>query len=229
MLIGVEDLGVTLLLRDLDGHDLGLELALGNRFRRVLLAAKGDLILHFAGDTVFFGHVLGGDTHMDVIHRTPQAVFDHLIDEGGVAHAVTGAGLGNQVGSQAHVLHTTRHDHLGIAGFDLGSGLVHAFHARAAHDVKSVGRDFFGQAGGDSGFAGRVLTQAGLQHVPHDDFLDVTGIDAGSLHGFLDCKCAQIGGGNIGQGAKVTTDRSARGTEDHDFAGHGECSFLHGC
>ena len=124
MLVGVEDLRVALLLRDEHRDDLGLELAGLDGLDGFLLAVVADLVLRFPGDPVLLGHVLGGDAHVDVARGAPQAVEDHLVLEDAVTHAVSGTGFGEQVGSQAHVLHTTGHHDFRGAGFDGVGGHV---------------------------------------------------------------------------------------------------------
>ena len=147
VLVGVEDDGVALALRDDHRHDLGLELAVLDGRAGLALAVVADLVLHLAGDAVLLGHVLGGDAHVDVVHGALQTVQDHLVLQDAVAHAVALAGVGDQVRGHAHVLHAAGHDDLGVAGLDGVGGLVDGLHARAAHDVEGEGRDLLGKAG----------------------------------------------------------------------------------
>ena len=219
VLVGVED------LRDhpcccgiIHRDDLGLELAGCDGFAGFLLAVVADLVLDFAGDAVFLGHVLGGDAHVDVAGGAPQAVVDHLVLEDAVAHAVAGAGFGDQVRGQAHVLHTTGEHDFSRAGFDGVGGHVQGFGAGGADHVERPGVDVFGNAGEKGRLAGRVLALTGLKDVAHDDFFDLFGVDAGPLEGFDHGDGAKLARRDLGQGAKITADGGTGGAEDHNLS-----------
>ena len=165
------------------------------------LAAQGQLILHLAGDAVLFGHVLGGDAHVAVVERIPQAVVDHHVGHGGVVHAGAPAGGIDGVGSHAHALHTAGHDALSLAGHDGAVSDGNAVQTGAAHLVQGGGGGLDGQTGLQGGLTGGVLAQTSLQHVAEEQLVDLGGLDAAALQGFLDDQGAQFNGGGALQRA----------------------------
>mmetsp|Transcript_21294 Transcript_21294/g.57331 ORF Transcript_21294/g.57331 Transcript_21294/m.57331 type:complete len:246 (+) Transcript_21294:317-1054(+) len=86
ILVGSDDERLALLLRDAHRRDLGLEPAVGDRRLRTLLRGRRKVILLLAGEAVLVGDVLGGDTHVVVVERAPEAVVDHRVLERPVAH-----------------------------------------------------------------------------------------------------------------------------------------------
>ena len=201
VLIGVEDDGIALLLGDDHGDDLVLELALGDGGGGTGLAAQGQLILHLAGDAVLFGHVLGGDAHVAVVERIPQAVVDHHVGHGGVVHAGAPAGGIDGVGSHAHALHTAGHNALSLAGHNGAVSDGNAVQTGATHLVQGGGGGLDGQTGLQGGLTGGVLAQTSLQHVAEEQLVDLGGLDAAALQGFLDDQGAQFNGGGALQRA----------------------------
>src|SRR5205823_9093120 len=79
--IGGEGDRVTLALRDQHRNDFVLEAARLLGRLGLVLARYGERILHFAGDAVLPGDVLGGDPHVVLVVNVPQTVDDHAIDE----------------------------------------------------------------------------------------------------------------------------------------------------
>ncbi|MCY1357854.1 hypothetical protein D9M69_443640 [compost metagenome] len=55
---------------------------------------------------------------MIVVEGVGQAVMEQGVQDLGVTHAQAGAGTGQDVGCQAHVLLTAGDDHLGVAATD---------------------------------------------------------------------------------------------------------------
>ena len=155
------------------GHDLVLEGAGRHRGAGAALALEGERVLVFARDAVALGDVLGGHAHVVVVDGAHEAVAEQVVLEQAVAHAVAGAGLGQQIGGQRHVLHAGRHHDLGVAAGDGLGGQVERLHARAAQLVDGHRRHLVGQTGGVQSEAARVLALAGLQHVADDDFVDL--------------------------------------------------------
>ncbi len=71
------------------------------------------------------------------------------------------------------------------------------------------------QAGAQRGLAGGRLALAGLQHVAHDDFVDLLGLDAGAFDGGLDGDRAQLVRGQAGQVAQhAAHGRAGDGNDD---------------
>ena len=162
-------------------HDLVLELAGVLRGRGLLLAGQRQRVLHFAGDAVLLGHVLGGDAHVVLVVDVPQAVDDHGVDHLPVAHALAVAQPLQHVRRGAHVFLAAGDHDLAVARGHGLRGQHHGLQARAADGVDGQRRDFLGQAGLDQRLARRVLADAGGQHLAHDDFTDLVGRQPGAL------------------------------------------------
>lgn len=67
-----------------------------------------------------------------------------------------------------------------------------------------------------SGLARRGLALAGLQHVAHDDFFDLLGLEAGAFDGRLDGDRAQLVRGQAGQAAEHAAHGRAGDGNDND-------------
>ena len=77
----------------------------------------------------------------------------------------------------------------------------------------------FGMPAVDLRLARGDLALAGLQHLAHDDVLDLLGLDAGALERGLDRDAAELGGVERREAAAHLADRGAGGAEDHGL-GH---------
>ena len=71
----------------------------------------------------------------------------------------------------------------------------------AAHLVQGGGGGLDGQTGLQGGLTGGVLAQTSLQHVAEEQLVDLGGLDAAALQGFLDDQGAQLNGGGALQRA----------------------------
>jgi hypothetical protein len=118
-----------------------------------------------------------------------------------------------------HRLHAPGHDDLELAGPDqlvgqrdrVQSGqadLVHGDPGRGHRDAR-----------GDRGLARRDLPGAGLQHLTHDDVLDLLGPHAAALEGGRDGVPAQRRGRDILEVAEQAAHRGSGAADDHG-AGH---------
>src|SRR5690606_5869568 len=56
---------------------------------------------------------------------------------------------------------------------------------------------------------------AGLQHLAHEDVVDLVGGDPGALERRLDGEAAEVGGGEAAEGAGELADRRASTRQDH--------------
>ncbi len=156
---------VALALRDQNRRDLIGKAAGFDGGGGFLLGRGGEGVLGFTADAVLVHQVLGGDAHVVVVERVPQAVGDHAVDHLGVAHAQAGARGGQDVRRQAHVLHAAGDDYLGIAAADGLGAQVQGLEAGAADLVQGQAWHGVGQAGEDRRLACRVLAAAGSQHL----------------------------------------------------------------
>ncbi|MGY3536517.1 hypothetical protein ACVIIY_000737 [Bradyrhizobium sp. USDA 4515] len=89
--------------------------------------------------------------------------------------------------------------------------------ARAAELVDAPGRAFHRDAGRDRGLAGRVLALRGGEDLAHDDFGDLTALDAGTLQRRLDGDGPEVMGRRGGESAVEATDGGAGGADDDDI------------
>ena len=76
-----------------------------------------------------------------------------------------------------------------------------------------------GMPGLDLGLARGDLALAGLDHLAHDDVLDLLGLDVGALERGVIAVAAELGGVERGEAAAELADRGAGGAED-DGLGH---------
>ena len=122
-----------------------------------------------------------------------QPVVDHRVDRLAVAHPVAEAGLLEQVGRVRHRLHAAADADLDVAGADRRVEQPDGAHPRGAHLVDRLRGDLLRDPGLDLRLAGRDLALAGLEHLAHDDVLDLLGRDLGALERGLDRGAAELG------------------------------------
>ena len=152
--------------------------------------------------------------HVVAVVVVPQPVVDHVVGELAVAEADAGATTEQQVRGVAHGLHAAGEHHVAVSGLD-GLSCEHDGLQRAAADlVDRERRNRVRNATPEGGSTGRVLTQARLQDVAHDDFLDFAGIDAGAGHDFTDHDGAEVRGFEAAQAALVLANRRAAPGDD---------------
>ena len=82
-------------------------------------------ILRLACHPGFLRRVLGVAAHVDVAERTPEAVFDHAVDEHLIAELHAAAHSIVVVRRVRHRLLSARHHDLPVAGFDRLRGEHH--------------------------------------------------------------------------------------------------------
>ena len=177
VLVVVDEQRLALLLRHLDRNDLLLEDPLRDGALGLLLALSREVVLLLARDAVVLGDVLGGDAHVDVLEGVHQPVMHHRVDHLRVAHARAEATAGHQVGRPRHVLHAAGHDDVRVARPDDLRRQRDGLQARAAEHVDGRRGHLDRQPGSDRGLARGVLAEAGLQHAPEQDLLDLLGRD----------------------------------------------------
>ena len=82
---------------------------------------------------------------------------------------------------------------LEVAGADRGVDHARGADAGGADLVDRLGGDLLRDAGLDLRLARRDLALAGLEHLAHDDVLDLLGLDLGALERGLDGDAAELG------------------------------------
>ena len=66
----------------------------------------------------------------------------------------------------------------------------------------------------DLSLTGGSLPRAALDHLAHDDFIDLVGVHAAAANRFADYHRAELGGGKRRQTAEIAPDRGANGGDD---------------
>ena len=202
------DLGVALLRGDRHGHDLVGHPALVDRGQRALMRAQRPAVkvrprqLELVAD---LGRLI---EHLPAAERVRQPVVDHRVERLRVAHAIAEARLRQR-------LHATADTDLDVARAD---GLVED-HGRAqprgADLVDRLGADVLRNAGADLRLPRRDLALPGLEHLPHDDVVDLRWIDVRSLQRGGDGDATDLGGLESRKAATQLADRRAGGAKDH--------------
>ena len=190
--VAIDDDRVALALRNRDRQDLVLEPAGLGRPRRLLVTARGVLVLRGAIDVVVLGHDLAGVPHVALLERAPQPVVDHRVDDLAVAHAQPVAHPRQQVRAVAHRLHAAGDRHVDVAHRDRLVGEHHRLQSRPADFVDGERGDVIGQAAAQRRLARRILSEAGRDDVAHDAFVDDRGVDAGPAHRLGDDERAKL-------------------------------------
>ena len=183
-----------------------------------LMAFEGELILLLARDFVFLGDEFGGHAHVEVFVNVPKAVVNHGIDDLAIADAVAGARAGQQIRAVGHGLHAAGDDDFAFAEHHALRGQRDGFESRAADFVDGHGGDARVQAAAQRRLPRRILAQARLHDVAHDDFVDRVRLDAGAARGFGDDSRAKLGGRKGRERALKFADRRAHGAQDHGLA-----------
>ena len=167
--------------------------------------------------------LLGAAAHVHRVERAPQAVVDHRVDDRVVAHAVAGARAGEDVRRTRHRLHAAGDDDLGVARRDHLVGEVDRVDARQADLVDGHRGHAHRDARVDRGLARGDLALAGLEHLAHEDVVDLLRADAGPLERGLDGNATEVHRGEVGERSRQLPDRRACRSDDHR-AGHGASS-----
>jgi len=212
------------LRRNFNGDDFGGEAAFSPGRFGFFVGEQGEAILIFAGDVVLFRDELGGVTHVEVVVDVPEAVVDHGVDCGGIAHAEAAARLWEQVGSIGHRLHAAGDDDVRIAGLDGLRGEGDGTKTGATDHVDGEGADLGRESAEDRGLARGILSEAGRDDVAHDALVDLLGTKLRALDGFVDDDCAEARCGDVGERTLKFSDRRADAGDDYDLI---HCFTLH--
>ena len=211
---------LTLAGLDRHGGDFILELAGLAGGLGLVLRGDGETVLVVAGDLEFLGDILGGGAHVIAVKGIPQAVADHGVDHGEIAHLLAGAQI-RGMGGHAHGFLAARHHDAAVAIADRLGAQRHGTKARAADHVDAPGGGADGKAGGNGRLAGRVLALGGGEHLTQNHFANIGAIYLGALQRGADGDFAQLVGGH---GCKSAAERPYRRTrrrnDDHIFHGN---------
>jgi hypothetical protein len=203
-----------LLSRDLDRCDLGGEASLVHRGNCLAVRLERELVLHLPRNPGLARRVLGVAAHVHITERAPEPVLDESIHERLIAELHAGTHPVHVVGRVGHRLLSSGHHHALVPGPDGLRRQHHGLEPRAAHLVHRHGGDGAGDRGLDGRLACRRLPHAALQHVPHDDFIDVRDRHARALDRRANGDGTELGCGHRRERAEEPPDRRARGTDD---------------
>jgi len=212
-----------LALRNLDRHDLVIELAGGLRLGPALLALQSEAVLVRAGNPVQSCDILGGLTQRDRgVPRRHRRIHEAPADRGVVQFlraAIRLAGLAQHVGRAAHRLHSSRHHDVAAARLDHARGHIHGLQTRRAEPVDRGPRDLHWKPRKQRRHARDIsIVLARLVRGAEVDLVDKARIHAGPRHHSLDHVRSQVIRPHRGQGPTVTPDGSANGCDDGDAA-----------
>ena len=223
-LVGIEHQRVPLLLGNLHRHDLSSELAAVHGGESLPVAVGRIFILHPAGYVIPFGNVFPGTAHVVVLVNVPEAVPDHRIDDLAVPHPVPLTGIGEEVRSIAHALHSSGNHHLLVSQHHRLGRQDHRLEAGAADFIDGQGGHRARNAPFQSSLTGRILPQARLDHVPHYHFSHSLRGNPRATDRLLDDVGPQLRSLESLHGPEEFTNGSPNGARDEGFR-HGMTSL----
>ena len=207
VLVGIKDNGFLLLL-DLDRNDLVLEAAGGNRLGSLHLGLIADLVLHLAGDAVLLSNVFRSDAHVVLVKYVKYAVVNHHINELHVVHASAPAHVAGDIRCAGHGLAAADQHHLILAGADDLRAQRDRTHRGCANLVEGHGRGLKRHADTERYLTGYVLTNAALQYLTKQAFVDSGLVNASAFNSSVGSGDTELGRGYVTEGAAVGTDSS---------------------
>mmetsp|Transcript_22059 Transcript_22059/g.43386 ORF Transcript_22059/g.43386 Transcript_22059/m.43386 type:complete len:433 (-) Transcript_22059:141-1439(-) len=226
-LILVEDHRVSAALGNADRHDLLLEEAGSLGLLGAVLASGGEGVLVLTGDAVLLRDVLGGDAHVVIVHGAGETISDHGVLKRPGAHTLAVAAVGENVRALAHVLHTTGNNDISKAELHRLGGKHDGLETTATDLVDGHRGHGDTETGGESGLASRVLANAGLENVAHDDLVHSRAVDLGAGKSLADHGGTKSGGTDTAEGtAEVANGGTACRHDDCFLAGHLEDCLL---
>ena len=217
--VAVHGDGFALAARHHHGHHFVGELAGGPGRTRAALAAHRKGVGLLARDAEIARQVLGGFDHAaDVAEallglRAHPAPLEPVV-QGDRTGTLAPAHIGRVVLDVAHALDAAGHHDVGHTGLHHHRGRGHRLHTTAAATIDLQARHLDRQAGGHRHPAARARRLAVGIAVREDHVVDEGGIDLRALHEFARDNGAQLADRHGAQGAPVSADRGAQGTDD---------------
>ena len=200
-----------------DGYAFPVEPSLGLGGGGALLALGGKGVHGLARDAAFLGDDFAGVAHVHVVVDVPQAVVNHRIKQGAVAHLGARTLALEELRCVGHALHAPGDDAAVLAGAD-GRGREHDGLQRGAADlVDRHRRGADRQACTQRDLPGGVLTGSGLQHLPHDDLVHDArrGVKAAAFDDPLHRDDAKVDGRHRREGAHEAGDGGPGNGAEH--------------
>ena len=162
------------------------------------VALHSEGVLVFPADPFLSGAQFSAVAHVGRVVHVGQPVQQHAVLDFDVAKLGAIASL-EVVGHHAHVLHASRHHHMGVTQCDglgtQGDGL----HSAGANLVHGGAWDVVPHTCTQGSLPRRRLTCTGLEHLAHEHFLHRRGVDASVFQGAFDGDGTKSGGGHRGQ------------------------------
>ena len=185
------------------------------------LALRGETVLFLSAHPVLHRDRLGGVAHVAPLDRAREPLGDHGVQDLAMAHPVPPPGSLQQVRRVAHRLCAAGDDHIHEAGLHAFDRVHDGRETRAAHAVHRLARHAVRQPGLERRLPGDVHALAGLQHTPENHVAHVLIADARTADRLAHDNGAEVGSGQILQGAPERTDGRATGGEKNsgDMAG----------
>ena len=162
---------------------------------------------------------LGGVAHVEVVVHVPQAVVDHAVDDGLVAHAHAGARRRQVVRHVRHRLHAAGDDDVGVAGRDRLRAPASPPSSPEPHTLLIVvhGTSLGSPAKIAAWRAGAWPTPAGSTQ-PMNTSLTSSGDAPARSSASAIATLPELGRLERRQLTQEAADRRSRRTDDHDFA-----------
>src|SRR5208337_1533650 len=204
--------------RQLHRDDLIFESTAGNGGQGPLIGFEGISVLIFSRYTISFTAKLVGNAHVEIIYYVPQAVMNHVVHYGPVAHPVAGPCFFQIVWSHAHVFHSPCNYDISIAQLDSLSGEHHRLQARTADLVHRDGFHLPRHAGGNCSLFSRILPIAAWEHHTHYDFIYLIFAYSCALNSFFDYDTTQLGAPDGTERSIEAPQRGPNGANDYGFS-----------
>ena len=131
--------------------------------------------------------------HVQPVEGRGEPVEDHVVDDFAVAEPVAEARLRQEVRRVRHRLHPPRDDDVVAARTDHQVGDLDGADRRRADLVDRVRRNLLRDPGRDGRLPGRRLAYARLEHLSHDDVLDLLRFEPRTLERGANRDRSQLG------------------------------------
>lgn len=196
-------------MRDRDRDDLLGQEARLLRLCRPLVGLGRERVLLGACDPETRLVPLGCGTHGNTVEAAGQRLNVQGVPERRTAVPEAPPGAGHEMRSTCHRLHAARHHDLVPAQLDELGRLRDGGETGQAQLVERRRRCRHRHPATYGGQPGRVGADARLDHVPHDDGVDVRPGQPRATECLPDGDPAEVGCAELGEGAEQSADRSA--------------------
>src|SRR5690242_14840367 len=182
------------------------------------MALERKSILLFTRNFVFLRNQLRSHTHVKVFVNIPKSIVNHGIKDFAIADAITGSCAWKQIWTIGHRFHSTGNHGAAFAEHDALRRQRDGLESRAADFVNGHGGGARSDAASYSGLPRRILAQACLYHVAHDDFVYRVRLNPRAVCDFGDHSRPKLGGRKRRQRALKFPYGCAYGTHNYGLA-----------